>query len=113
LEVYKLSDGKYELLPSVALLSESGKVVWMPEIGLGIGCERRICGNWEREWLYWYDLDNVRYPTAEESVEQERTIARQERMIANQERLAKQQAEQKAQRLAEMLKAMGVDVDQI
>jgi Uma2 family endonuclease len=111
LELYKLIDGKYELLPSVALLSESGKVVWMPEIGLGIGCERRICGNWEREWLYWYDLDNVRYPTAEESVEQERTIARQERMIANQERLAKQQAEQKAQRLAEMLKAMGVDVD--
>jgi len=113
LEVYKLIDDKYELLPSVALLSESGKVVLMPEIGLGIGCERRICGNWEREWLYWYDLDNVRYPTAEESVEQERTIARQERMIANQERLAKQQAEQKAQRLAEMLKAMGVDVDQI
>ena len=40
-------------------------------------------------------------------------MATQQGLIANQERLAKQQAEQKAQRLEEMLKAMGVDVDQI
>jgi Uma2 family endonuclease len=47
LEVYKLINGKYELLPSVTLLSESGKsesgksesgkVIWIPEIDLGIG----------------------------------------------------------------------------
>ena len=113
LEVYKLIDGKYELLPSVALLSVAGKVVWIPEIGLGIGCENRNLSNWGREWLYWYDRDNVRYPTAEEMVEQQRAIANQERAIANQERLAKQQAEQKSQRLADMLKAMGVDIDKV
>jgi Uma2 family endonuclease len=141
LEVYKLSDGKYELLPSVALLSESGKVVWMPEIGLGIGCERRICGNWEREWLYWYDRDNVRYPSAEERAEQERMIAKQERIarqeaeaIASQANLEKQEAEviaiqanldkqqaeaiadrerQQKEKLAAYLKSMGINPDEI
>jgi len=141
LEVYKLIDGKYELLPSVALLSESGKVVWMAEIGLGIGCERRICGNWEREWLYWYDRDNVRYPSAEERAEQERMIARQERIakqeaeaIADQERIAKQEAEaiadqerqqklqerqqklqerQQKEKLANYLRSIGINPDEI
>jgi Uma2 family endonuclease len=141
LEVYKLSDGKYELLPSVALLSESGKVVWMPEIGLGIGCERRICGNWEREWLYWYDRDNMRYPSAEERAEQERMIAKQERIarqeaeaIASQANLEKQEAEviaiqanldkqqaeaiadrerQQKEKLAAYLKSMGINPDEI
>ena len=127
LEVYKLIDDKYELLPSVALLSESGKVVWMPEIGLGIGCEQRICGNWEREWLYWYDRDNVRYPTAEERAERERIIARQERMIASQERIAKQEAEaiasqqsliaqqerEQKEKLANYLRSIGINPDEI
>lgn len=127
LEVYKLIDDKYELLPSVALLSESGKVVWIPEIGLGIGSERRIYGGWEREWLYWYDRDNVRYPTAEESAEQERKNARQERVIASQERIAKQEAEaiaqnerqqklqerQQNEKLANYLRSIGVNPDEI
>ena len=134
LEVYKLIDGKYELLPSVALLSESGKVVWMPEIGLGIGCERRICSNWEREWLYWYDRDNVRYPSAEERAEQERMIARQERIakqeaeaiaiqanlekqkaeaIAEQERQQKLQERQQKEKLANYLRSMGINPDEI
>jgi Uma2 family endonuclease len=127
LEVYKLIDEKYELLPSVALLSESGKVVWMPEIGLGIGCERRIYSNWEREWLYWYDRDNVRYPSAEERAEQERMIARQERIakqeaeaIAIQANLEKQKAEaiadqerQQKEKLANYLRSMGINPDEI
>jgi hypothetical protein len=91
------------------------------------GCERRIWGNWEREWLYWYDLDNVRYPTAEETAEQERIIARQERIakqeaeaIASQANLDKQQAEaiagqerQQKEKLAAYLKSMGVNPDEI
>jgi hypothetical protein len=99
LEVYKLIDNKYELLPSVSLFPESGKVVWIPEIGLGLGCERRVYGNWDREWLYWYDRDNVRYPTAEESAEQERQQKLQER--------------QQKEKLANYLRSLGVDPDQI
>ena len=38
LEVHKLVNGKYEL--------QSGHPVWMPEIGLGIGCERGNYSVW-------------------------------------------------------------------
>jgi Uma2 family endonuclease len=113
LEVYKLIDHKYELLPSVSLFPESGKVVWIPEIGLGLGCERRVYGNWDREWLYWYDRDHVRYPTAEESAEQERMIASQERMIASQERQQKLQERQQKEKLANYLRSLGIDPDKI
>ena len=107
LEVYKSIDGKYELMPSVALLQEGGQMVWMPEISLGIGCERGVRESWHREWVYWYDRDGIRYPTAQERAsraesiaEQERfakqnaeTIAERERLIAAQAELARQEAE--------------------
>ena len=60
LEVHKLVNGKYEL--------ESGHPVWMPEIGLGIGCERGNYSGVTREWLYWYDAEGKRYLTPEEQV---------------------------------------------
>jgi Uma2 family endonuclease len=47
LEVYRLGDGKYKLLP--------GAKVWMPEIGLALGREQGIYDGKRREWLYWYD----------------------------------------------------------
>lgn len=61
LEVYKLVGGEYELQISNPL--------WMPEIGLGIGCERVSHGALIREWLYWYDENNRRYPTPVERAE--------------------------------------------
>jgi len=88
-------------------------VVWIPEISLGLGCERRVYGNWDREWLYWYDRNNVRYPTAEESAEQERMVASQERMIAQQERQQKLQERQQKEKLANYLRSLGIDPDQI
>jgi len=100
LEVYQLIDGKYELMPSIALLSEGGEMVWLEDVGLGIGCVRNELNNWDREWLYWYDRTGVRYPTAKEIALQERLakqIAEQAKQqaeeIATQERQAKQQAE--------------------
>ncbi|BBC25589.1 Uma2 family endonuclease [Pseudanabaena sp. ABRG5-3] len=107
LEVYRLTSGKYELL------AIENNRVWLPEIGLGLGYEKGEHIGWNREWLYWYDESGSRYLTAEERAVKAEIMATQQSLIANQERLAKQQAEQKAQRLAEMLKAMGVDVDQI
>ncbi|CAN1210884.1 Uma2 family endonuclease [Tumidithrix helvetica PCC 7403] len=57
---------------------------------------------------------------AEQAQQQAEAIAAQERLakqqaeaIADRANLEKQQAEQKAQRLAEMLKAMGIDTDRI
>jgi Uma2 family endonuclease len=92
LEVYKLVDKKYELLPSVTLLQESSKMVWLPEIGLGIGCEQGINGNWQREWVYWYDRSGKRYLTAEEQALQER---------------------QKNEKMSAYLKSLGINPDDL
>jgi Uma2 family endonuclease len=123
LEVYKLINGKYELLPSVTLLSESGKsesgksesgkVIWIPEIDLGIGCERRILGNWERDWLYWYDRNCVRYRTAEERAQQAEAAQQQAEAIAMQERQQKLQERQQKEKLANYLSSIGIDPDAI
>jgi hypothetical protein len=69
----------------------------MPEIGLGIGCERANHGALMWEWVYWYDENNHRYPTPVERAE-----------------LADQRAEladQRAERLAAKLRALGIEPD--
>jgi Uma2 family endonuclease len=121
LEVYQLRGEKYELLPL-----EQNRV-WLPEIGLALGYEMGEHIAWYREWLYWYDGSGNRYLSASERAmeaeaiaERERlakqeaeAIAERERSIANQERLAKQKAEEKAQQLAQRLRDLGIDPDEI
>lgn len=63
-EVYRLMDGAYVLQPE--------NPVWMPEIGLGIGCEQGTQEGLTREWLYWYDEQGHRFPSPGEQLEQER-----------------------------------------
>jgi len=84
LEVYRLVDGEYVLL--------SGNPVWLPEINLGIGRERGTYQGITREWLYWYDQQGQRLLTPEERI---------------------LQAEQRAQRLAEQLRLLGIDPESI
>jgi hypothetical protein len=71
----------------------------MPEVGLGIGVEPGSYGNRQREWLYWYDENSVRYPTPTEKADAE---------IA-----ARIVAEQKTNLLMERLREMGIDPDAI
>jgi Uma2 family endonuclease len=88
-EVYRLENGVY--------VRQMGSLVWMPEIGLGIGCEVGTHEGYMREWLYWYDQNGNRLIPPEEIIRQERQIAQQER--------------QRAERLADRLRQMGVDPD--
>jgi Uma2 family endonuclease len=62
-QLYQLIDGEY------VLQSDGSKPYWMPEVGLGIGAENQSYGNNQREWLYWYDENDVRYPTPLERAE--------------------------------------------
>lgn len=89
LEVYKLEQGTYIL--------QEGNPVLLPEIGLGIGKERGTFQGITREWLYWYDDRGQRLLTPEERL----TIAEQRA----------QEAERRAQRLAEKLRAAGIEPD--
>jgi non-ribosomal peptide synthetase component E (peptide arylation enzyme) len=50
---------------------------------------------------------------AEAIAQQERLAKQEAEAIAQQERLAKQEAEQKAQRLAERLRSLGINPDEL
>jgi Uma2 family endonuclease len=62
LEVYRLVDETYQL--------QFGEPFWMPEIGLGIGRSMTQAGGLQRETLYWYDEQGIRYQTGEELLQQ-------------------------------------------
>jgi Uma2 family endonuclease len=103
LEVHKLVNGKYEL--------QAGNPVWMPEIGLGIGCQRGNYSGVTREWMYWYNEQGTPYPTPQEQIKQEvqRTLqAQQQAQLAEQRA---QQEAQRAQKLAQRLRELGIDPD--
>ncbi|NET72108.1 MAG: Uma2 family endonuclease [Sphaerospermopsis sp. SIO1G2] len=87
LEVHKLVNGRYELQPS--------NPVWLPEIGLGIGCEQGSYGGVVREWLYWYNQAGERYLTPEEQIQ----VAEKRAQLA----------EMRSQKLAEKLQSLGIN----
>ncbi len=91
MEVHKLINCKYEL--------QTGNPVWLPEIGLGIGCDRGNYSGVTREWLYWYDEFGKRYPTPQEQIKLVQKRA--------------EFAEQRAQQMAERLRSLGIDPDNL
>jgi len=108
LEIYCLVDGEYQLQP--------GDQLWMPEIGLGLGKERGIYDNSTRNWLYWYDQDGQRLSTPEEKaalVDQSRQQADLEKQRADLEQQRANQEQQRADRLAQKLRELGLDPDEL
>jgi Uma2 family endonuclease len=112
-EVYRLQDGGYVRQPE--------NPVWMPEIGLGIGCELGRSEEIPREWLYWYDQQGRRYLVPEELLRQakrelaterqQRRLAEleleQERQLREQERQRANEAERRAEELVRRLRELG------
>lgn len=94
LEVYRLVEGTYDLLP--------GDPVWLPEIGLGIGKEEGTYQGITRDWLYWYNEQGQRFLTTQEYAQQ----AEQKATQAEQRAI---QAEQRARMLEERLRSLGID----
>ena len=124
-EVYQLVNGVYVRQP--------GNPVWMPALGLGIGTGQGTHNGYTRQWLYWYDQQGQRYPAPEAVLEQAKQQRQQERQLrlqaeverhqeqqlraqaeqrADQEQQLRAQAEQRADRLAEQLRALGIDPDE-
>lgn len=101
LEVYRLVEGEYaRQFPFKISPDREGckQVVWMPELGLGIGCDRGIFQSWQRNWLYWYNERGDRYSLPEEMFQQ-----RQEYINQQQEQL---------DRLNAKLIELGIDPDE-
>ncbi len=106
-QLYKLIDGEY------ILQSDGQRPYWMPEIGLAIGAERQVFSNSQREWLYWYDKNNTRYPTPTERADTEALRAKAEAERADVAMAAQKISEQKNNALRQQLIALGVDPDLI
>jgi Uma2 family endonuclease len=85
-EVYKLKRGKY--------VRQRGNPVWMPEIGLGIGHEFGEHDEHSRDWLYWYDEQNNRYPAPEDALKQEKDLREQEQILREREQLIRRELEE-------------------
>ncbi|MUG97667.1 hypothetical protein F7734_37290 [Scytonema sp. UIC 10036] len=90
-EVYKLVDGHYQL--------QIGEPYWMSEVRLGIGRHRMVMGGIPQELLFWYNEQGDRYLTAEE--------------LAQQEQLRAQQEQLRAEKLAQYLRSLGIDPDNL
>jgi hypothetical protein len=78
----------------------------MSEIGLGIGRYQGIVAGIPQELLLWYNEMGDLYLTGEEQAQQERLRAEQERQRAQQEQL-------RAEQLAQYLRSLGFDPDNL
>lgn len=111
-EVYKLTDGQYQI--------QIGEPYWMPEVGLGIGRAQGLLGGETREVLSWFDPQGDRYPSAEEQSQDFLRQAQQAEAQAQQAQAQAQQAQAQAQTEREArlgaiaaLHQMGLPPDQI
>ena len=100
LRVWSKSVGRYTEMTPVEGSSDVGQMVWLEEVGLGLTL---WSGQFEeavtRVWLRWCDHDGQVIPTGAERAKMERQGREIER--------------QRAERLAERLRAMGVNPDEI
>ncbi|MCS6960603.1 MAG: Uma2 family endonuclease [Pseudanabaenaceae cyanobacterium SKYGB_i_bin29] len=95
-EVYKLVEGEYQ--------QQRGEPYWMAEVGLGIG--RCWVEGDPPEQLAWFDREGKRFLTPDELLAQER----QEKEKALEQA---SQALQAKEKLAQYLRAMGIDPDRL
>ena len=115
-EVYKLVEGpagkRYQL--------QMGEPYWMPEVELGIGRTKQLFGGIEIEMLLWHDERGVAYPLPEEGLRRLQGLVKQlqqqleaEQQRAESERQRAELAEQKKVQLAEYLRSLGIDPDNL
>ncbi|MEB3231079.1 MAG: Uma2 family endonuclease [Leptolyngbyaceae bacterium] len=108
LQAFVLTAGQYRQLPTP----------WFEGMNLGLTLWDGVFEGQTETWLRWCDRDQQVVPTGAERAEQEKQRAEQEKQRAEQEKQRAEQEKQRAdaasaraQRLAEQLRAMGIDVD--
>jgi Uma2 family endonuclease len=95
LRFFKQVGGRYR----EQLLQDGPCAIWIPELELGLGVWQGSYDGLSRPWLRWCNAAGEWVSTPEERAEQERQRAEQER--------------QRAERLADRLRQLGIDPDQI
>ncbi|MEA5421423.1 Uma2 family endonuclease [Spirulina sp. CCNP1310] len=121
-EVYCLIANHYELVPP----NERGHYP-IDSMGVELGIWRGTYGNLELPWLRWWDeqgnllltgderarIEQHRAQQAEERVEQVALELEQERQRAETERQRAETERQRAERLAALLRAQGIDPEEL
>ncbi|MCK6572815.1 Uma2 family endonuclease [Myxococcota bacterium] len=101
LRVYESRGGAYELRPDARL----------PRVGLGLALWAGEYEGKHTEWLRWLDAEGNLIATGVERANSERERANTERERANSERERANTERSRAERLAERLRALGIDPD--
>ncbi len=101
LEVYALEDGVYQ----PATPNPEGRY-WIASMGLFLGTWWGYKEGHEWDWLRWWDASGNLLPWAVESVAKAQQLAEQERQRAIQQ-------QQRAERLAALLRSQGIDPDNL
>ncbi len=86
---------------------------WFEEIELGLGVWQGRYQGVEGLWLRWYDASGQWMHTTEDYAEQEQQRAEQAEQRAEQAEQRAEQERQRAERLAEQLRQLGIDPDQV
>ena len=84
--------------------------LWIEELGLGLGLWQGFWLKQERPWLRWYDHEGNWVPTPEE---RERQFAEQAVQQTEEAQQRAMQAEQRAEILAQRLRELGVNPDDL
>ncbi len=108
LEVYRLVEGRYQ----PASPDADGRF-WIESLSLFLGAWSGRKAEYDGCWLRWWDESGNLLLWGSELLERERQLLEQERQLLEQERQRSDRAEAKSVRLAERLKAMGIDPAEI
>jgi Uma2 family endonuclease len=114
LRIFQLTGARYE-----EVTGHNGRF-WIAEAGLGLGLWQGRYQGQERLWLRWFEAQGNWIPTMDERAEQERrekdAALLRETQLRQRAEHAEQAAEQerrRAERLAELLRQLGQDPDQV
>jgi Uma2 family endonuclease len=107
-EVYQLVQGHYELMSA----NERGHYAIAP-MGVELGIWEGRYDEMELPWLRWWDSQGNLLLTGEERSQLLASELEQERQRAEQERQQKEAAQRRAEQLAERLRQMGINPDEV
>jgi Uma2 family endonuclease len=103
-EVYELVANRYRKMKP----NQRGHYP-IPPLGVELGIWQGWDANQNLPWLRWWDLEGNLLLSGDERAEQEKQRAEQEKQRAEQEKQRAEQEKQRADRLAEQLRAMGIE----
>ncbi|MEM8605372.1 MAG: Uma2 family endonuclease [Cyanobacteria bacterium P01_H01_bin.121] len=114
LRMWMLTGMNYREITSSEGLVEVGQWLWLEDVGVGLTLwEGQFEEDVMRLWLRWCDRDGQVIPTGAEgqAMAQQQAVTERQRADAEQERADAEQ--QRAERLAERLRTMGIDPDEV